>query len=261
MYCDPLVFFAATGFLFGITIGSFLNVLIWRLPRNESIVFPGSHCPLCNKPIHWYDNIPLLSYLLLRGKCRSCGARISWRYPLIELVSGVFLAAYLLRFGFGVGLLYYAFTAALLVVTMIDIDHKIIPDVISLPGIPLCLAANMFLLSPNWQSGLVHGGIGVLLGGGTLLAVALGYYLLTRREGMGLGDPKLMAMIGALTGWQGVIFTMLVSSFVGTMVGVLYVALAGKDRRFPIPFGPFLSLGAVSYLWIGDTTIRWYLGY
>jgi leader peptidase (prepilin peptidase)/N-methyltransferase len=261
VYWDEVrIFFGVAGFLFGITFGSFLNVLVWRLPRGESIVFPGSHCPRCNAPIHWYDNIPLLSYALLLGRCRACGERISPRYPLVELVSGLFLGAYILRFRWDVGLVYYAFTAALLVVTLIDLEHKIIPDVISLPGIPLMLLANMFVVAPYWPIGLIDGGIGILLGGGALLAVALGYYLLTHREGMGLGDPKLMAMIGALCGWKGVVFTMLVSSFTGTIVGVIYVVAAGKDRRFPIPFGPFLSLGAVAYLWVGQAAIRWYLG-
>lgn len=261
MNCEPQVFFGVAGFLFGLAIGSFLNVLIWRLPREESIVWPGSRCPKCHAPIHWYDNIPLLSFLVLGGRCRACGERISWRYPLIELISGLFLAAYILHFGVGKGLVFYVFTAAFLVITFIDLDFKIIPDVISLPGIPLALLANMFVLNPPWLNGLIDGGIGILLGGGILAAVLIGYYLLTRREGMGWGDPKLMAVIGALCGWKGVVFTMLVSSFTGTLVGVIYVAASGKDRRFPIPFGPFLSLGAVSYIWLGDAAIRWYFGY
>lgn len=261
MVIDPKVFFGIVGFIFGISIGSFLNVLIWRLPRGESIVWPGSHCPQCNNAISWYDNIPLLSYLWLGGRCRHCRERISLRYPLIELVSGLFLSLDIIVFGLGVGLVWYAFTAALLVVTFIDLDHKIIPDVISLPGIPLGLAAHMFVLAPTWTAGLLNGGLGVLFGGGSLLAVALGYYLITQREGMGLGDPKLLAMIGAFCGWKGVIFTLLVSSLSGSVIGFAYIFFTGKGRRFPIPFGPFLSLGAVVWIYFGEAAVRWYVGY
>lgn len=258
---SPTLFMAVVGLLFGLTIGSFLNVVIWRLPRGESLAFPGSHCPKCETPIHWYDNIPVLSYLLLGGKCRACGEPIAIRYPLIELANGVFLAASLYRYGLKVGLVWYLFFAALLVVTMIDLDHKIIPNVISLPGIPLGLLLNMFWLSRDWRNGLIDGGIGILLGGGLLLAVALGYYAIFKREGMGMGDPKLLAMIGAFVGWTGVVFTLLVASVVGTIVGILAIGFGGKDRRFEFPFGPFLSLGAVLYVWVGPPLVRWYLGY
>ena len=258
---SPTLFMGLVGLLFGLTIGSFLNVVIWRLPRGESLAFPGSHCPKCETPIHWYDNIPVLSYLLLGGKCRACGAPIAIRYPLIEAASGVFLAASLFRYGLKVGLVWYLFFAALLVVTMIDLDHKIIPNVISLPGIPIGLVLNMFWLSRDWRNGLIDGGIGILLGGGLLLAVALGYYALFKREGMGMGDPKLLAMIGAFVGWTGVVFTLLVASVVGTIVGILAIGFGGKDRRFEFPFGPFLSLGAVLYVWVGPPLVRWYLGY
>jgi len=258
---EVAVFVGISGFVFGLVFGSFLNVLIYRLPREESIMFPASHCPSCKTPIRWYDNVPLLSWLALGGRCRQCREPIGVRYPLVELASALFLMAYLLHFGIAVGIVWYVFTAALLVVTVVDLEHTIIPDVISLPGIPLGLLANMFILSPNWLDGLIDGGIGVLAGGGVLLSVAVGYYLLTKREGMGMGDPKLLAMIGAFCGWKGVIFTMLVASMSGTIIGIAFILIAGKDRRFPIPFGPFLSLGAVAWIWFGSAVLRWYVGY
>jgi leader peptidase (prepilin peptidase)/N-methyltransferase len=257
---DPVTFFAIVGVLFGAAIGSFLNVVIWRLPRGESLVSPGSHCPRCNAPIRFYDNIPLLSYLILRGRCRRCGARISPRYFIVELISALFLAGYLTQFGLGPGLAYYLLTAALLVVTAIDLDFKIIPNEISLPGIPIGLAINALVLSHDWRRGLVEGGLGIALGAGALLLVAGGYYLIARREGMGMGDPKLLAMIGAFVGWQGVVFTMLAASCIGTLVGVGLIVFAGKDRRYQVPFGPFLSLGAVLWIWFGPTAWRWYVG-
>ncbi|MDP8224685.1 MAG: prepilin peptidase [Candidatus Lernaella stagnicola] len=263
MYADNFIQIYVTfaGFLFGAAIGSFLNVVIWRLPQGESIVFPGSHCPQCGNAISWYDNIPLLSWVFLGAKCRHCRGQISLRYPMVELVSAIFLAGYLNRFGIAAGVVWYLFTAALIVVTMIDLDHKIIPDEISLPGIPIGLLINMFVLSDNWKDGLIDGGLGALLGGGLLLAIALGYYALTKTEGMGLGDPKLLGMIGAFVGWKGVIFTILVSSLVGTLIGALFIALTGKSRKFQIPFGPFLALGAVTWVWLGPAAVRWYFGY
>jgi len=279
----PQTFVIVVGFLFGIAIGSFLNVVIWRWPRRESIVFPVSHCPQCQAAIRWYDNLPLLSWLLLGGKCRHCGGRISLRYPLVELISGLFLAAYLYKYGiyrdelvilgrfesFGKwtvigiipGVVWYFFTAALLVITFIDLDHKLIPDAITLPGIPLGLAVNAFLFSRTWHEGLVQGGLGVLLGGGVLLSIAVVHHWLTKVEGMGGGDPKLMAMIGAFFGPAGVLFTMLASSFVGALIGILVIYLGGKDRRLEIPFGPFISLGAILWLWIGPLAKHWYWGH
>jgi leader peptidase (prepilin peptidase) / N-methyltransferase len=263
VYTDPLfrIYITVSGLLFGAVIGSFLNVVIWRLPRGESIAFPGSHCPKCDAPIAWYDNIPILAWLFLSGKCRDCQEPISARYPAIELISGVAFAASVFHFGLVQGLVWYVFTAALLVVTMVDLDHKIIPNEISLPGIPIGLALHAFVLARNWQDGLINGGLGILLGGGLLLSIALGYLALTKREGMGMGDPKLLGMIGAFVGWKGVVFTLLVSSLTGTVIGLLFMAIGGKDRRWEIPFGPFLSLGAVLWIWIGPATVKWYLGY
>ena len=232
-------------FIFGICIGSFLNVCIYRLPEKRSIVHPRSMCPGCGTLIRFYDNIPILSYLLLKGKCRHCGAGISFRYPVIEFISGIFAVGVFLKFGLGVeSLIYYTFIAVLLVITFIDIDHQIIPDVISLPGIPVFFAASFAL--PNIS--FVESILGILIGGGSLWLVAQLYYLLTRKEGMGGGDIKLLAMMGALIGWKGVLFTIFTASAVGTLAGMLVMIKTGKSMKLKIPFGPFLAVGAIAYI-------------
>ncbi len=221
-------------------IGSFLNVCICRLPKEESIVFPGSHCPRCQKPIRYYDNIPLLSYLLLERKCRHCGAPISIQYPLVEGITG--LSSLLLFIHFGPSwsyLIYFAFVAALIAITVIDLYHQIIPDVISLPGIGVGLLASLVLPQITFLNSL----FGVLLGGGSLFLVATVYQWLFKREGMGGGDVKLLAMIGAFLGWKAVILTILLSSLIGSVTGVVLMLIKGKDFKYAIPFGPFLSLG------------------
>lgn len=243
-------------FLFGGMVGSFLNVCIHRLPRRESIVFPASNCPSCHAPIRPYDNLPIVSYLVLRGRCRSCSGRISPRYPLVEALTGTAAVAVLLHDGlspqFAVG---FVFLAALIVVTFVDIDHQIIPDAISLPGIPLGLLAALMPGPPSWQQSL----IGILLGGGSLWAVAEAYYRLTGREGMGGGDIKLMAMIGAFLGWKAVPVTLMLGSFTGSLVGLSLMLVRGRNSQAPIPFGPFLAAGAAVAYFFGDELIRWYV--
>jgi leader peptidase (prepilin peptidase)/N-methyltransferase len=244
------------GFIFGLVIGSFLNVCIHRLPSSESIVHPRSRCPQCGHPIRIYDNVPVLSYLLLRGRCRDCGARISRRYPVVELLSGAFGAMAVARFGLGwQALLIYALIAAFLVVTFIDLDHRIIPDVITLPGIPIGLAASFGpgLISP------LEALIGMLAGGGSLFLVAWGYQLITKREGMGGGDIKLLAMIGAFIGWKGVLFTMFTASLTGTLAGMALIFRRRGDMKLAVPFGPFLAVGAIAYLFLGPELISWYI--
>jgi leader peptidase (prepilin peptidase) / N-methyltransferase len=244
------------GFLFGLFIGSFLNVCIYRIPENASIVTPPSNCPGCGTPVRFYDNIPVLSYLLLLGKCRSCRMHISLRYPLVEVLTGVVAALCVLRFGFtAVAAIYFAFMATLLVITFIDLDHRIIPDVISLPGIPIFFAATFFL--PG--IGPVDSLIGILAGGGSLFLVAWGYYMLTGKEGMGGGDIKLLGMIGAITGWQGILLTVFAASITGTVIGGLLMIVSGKNLKLAIPFGPFLALGAAIHVFYGHEIIQWYL--
>jgi len=248
----PLVF----SFLFGACIGSFLNVCIYRLPLSKSLVHPRSSCPNCGQLIRAYDNIPLMSYLLLLGKCRNCGAAISLRYPVVELLSGLFAVCIWLQFGFTLeALIYFAFIASLLVITFIDIDHRIIPDVITLPGIVVFLVASLALPSLRFKDAA----LGVLVGGGSLFLVAWGYHLLTRKDGMGGGDIKLLAMIGAVLGWQGVVFTIFFASLFGTFSGLLLMLQAKQgNMKLAIPFGPFLAIGSIAYLFFGSPIISWY---
>ena len=242
--------------LFGAMIGSFLNVCIHRLPREESIVRPGSHCPKCKTPIQYYDNIPLLSYLLLRGKCRYCQASISLQYPIVEATTA--LSSFFLFITFGVSLsfvYYFTFVAALIVITVIDLYYQIIPDVISLPGIGVGLLGALVVPQVTFLNAL----IGVIAGGGSLFLVATIYQWLFKREGMGGGDVKLLAMIGAFLGWKAVILTILLSSFIGSIVGITLMLIKGRDFKYAIPFGPFLAVGAVIALFWGEEMIRWYL--
>jgi leader peptidase (prepilin peptidase) / N-methyltransferase len=243
-------------FIFGLCIGSFMNVCIYRIPLSKSIVTPRSMCPGCNSLISAYDNIPVISYILLRGKCRNCKIPISLRYPLVETISGLTALAVFMRFGISAeGLIYFAFISALVVITFIDIDHRIIPDTISLPGIPAgFLLASFLLPSMNYKSSLA----GILTGGGSLLAVAWIYNLITKKEGMGGGDIKLLAMIGAFTGWKGVLFTIFVASATGTLSGIAVMLKTQKDMKLAVPFGPFLSIGAILYIFFGTSLISWY---
>ena len=242
-------------------IGSFANVCILRIPAEESIVSPGSRCPNCKHAVAWYDNIPLISWVVLRGRCRHCAKPISFRYFVVELVTALAAVALYLRVGLGIDwAVLFLFVSALIILTFIDLDHRIIPDVISLPGIVvgfiLSLRGDPGPLSP----GPVSSAIGILTGGGILLAVAWGYERATGREGMGGGDIKLLGMIGAFLGWRSVPFTMLLSSLTGSIVGVSLMWWTGSDTKYAIPFGPFLALGAVVYIFCGDEILGWYLG-
>lgn len=242
-------------FIFGLCIGSFLNVCIYRLPESKSIVHPRSACLHCGALIRFYDNIPIFSYIALKAKCRHCGAHISLRYPVIEFISGIFAVGVFLKFGISVeALIYYTFIAVLLVITFIDIDHQIIPDVISLPGIPIFFAASFAL--PNVT--FVESILGILVGGGSLYLVAWLYHLITRKEGMGGGDIKLLAMMGALIGWKGVLFTIFAASAVGTLAGLAVILKTGKTMKLKIPFGPFLAIGAIAFIFFGPQLITWY---
>jgi len=244
--------------IFGALIGSFLNVCIIRLPKEESIISPGSHCPHCKNQIKFYDNIPLISYLLLRGKCRYCKGQISTQYPLVEGITALSSLVLFMRFGPSLSyLIYFAFVAALIVITVIDLYHQIIPDVISLPGIGVGLLASLIIPQITFFDSLV----GTLLGGGSLFLVATLYQWLFKREGMGGGDVKLLAMIGAFLGWKAVILTILLGSLIGSIIGISIMVLKGKDFKYAIPFGPFLSLGAVIALFYQNEIIVWYLQY
>lgn len=253
----PPVIYPIFACVFGMVVGSFLNVCICRMPKNESIVFPPSHCPGCSYQIRWYDNIPLVSYLLLKGKCRGCGAHISLQYPLVELLNGILSLFLFLRFGPTLAFAaLFLFCSALVVITFIDIEHQIIPDEISLPGIAVGFVLSFFLKGHSWLNSL----LGILLGGGSLLLVAYVYQRLTGKEGMGGGDIKLLAMMGAFLGWKAVPFIILASSLVGSLVGVSLMLIQKKDSKLAIPFGPYLAFGAVLYVFYGKPLILWYLG-
>lgn len=243
-------------FFVGLCVGSFLNVCIYRIPNGRSIVRPASACPGCGTPIRWYDNIPVFSYIILRGRCRSCQTKVSLRYPMVEMLTGLFALVVWLHFGpTWQSMVYFLFIAALLVITFVDIDHQIIPNEISIPGIPIGFALSFLPGAPVWQDAL----IGIVVGGGSLYAIIWIYFLLTRRQGMGLGDVKLLAMIGAFTGWRGVLFTIMASSFIGTVVGLAEMIRTRQGMKLAIPFGPFLAIGAVIYIFFGPQLIDWYL--
>jgi len=242
--------------LFGLFIGSFLNVCIYRIPQGRSVVFPSSRCPGCCAKIRPWDNIPVLSYLILRGRCRSCAERISPRYPLVEILSALLATAMLYRFGLTASFaIYYAWACVLTVITFIDLDFQIIPDRLSIGGIIAGLVLVTWLPVSYPQALL-----GLGLGAGLLIAVIYGYYFLTRREGMGGGDVKLLGMIGVFTGWQGVLFTIFMGSLLGSLVGIPWALSRKKGMQAAIPFGPFLALGALIYVFFGGMLIDWYFG-
>lgn len=243
-------------FVFGTIIGSFLNVCIYRIPAGRSIVTPASRCPNCHTAIRWYQNIPIISYFFLRGRCAACGESFSIRYPLVEALTGVLFMLVFLRFGMHwVTPVYWLFVSALVAITFIDLDHQIIPDVISLPGIPLGFLLTFLVPWLSWRDSLV----GILVGGGSLACVAGGYYLVTRTEGMGMGDIKLLAMLGAFMGWKAILPIIFLGSLVGSLIGVPLMLIKGSNGKLAIPFGPFLSLGAVIYLLWGPFLWAWYL--
>jgi leader peptidase (prepilin peptidase)/N-methyltransferase len=252
-------------FIFGATIGSFLNVCIGRIPNGESIIQPRSHCVHCQNPIAFFDNIPLISYLWLRGRCRACARRISLRYFMVELFMGLLTIALYYRFGLGFEFLVgFIFVAAMVVISFIDLEVRIVPDVISLPGIVLGLTFSIIGYFANPGSfGLVPAPlssfIGILAGGGFLLATAWIYEKITGVEGMGGGDIKLLAMIGAFLGWPSIPVTLFFASLVGSVVGLTCMFLTGAGRRLALPFAPFLCSGAVLFIFFGEELIQFYL--
>jgi len=245
-----------TVFIFGACIGSFLNVCIYRIPQNKSIVSPGSSCPSCNKHIPVYLNIPIISYIILRGRCRYCNKSISLRYPAVETLTAVSAVALVLKFNLTpAAFFWFVFIAVLITISFIDIDLQIIPDVLSLPGILIFSTSSLFIPEITLKDSI----IGILSGGGSLYGVAVLYYLIRKEEGMGGGDIKLLAMIGAATGWKGVLFTIFSGSLLGTIAGVIIMAATKiANIKLRIPFGPYLSAGAVIYIFFGEQLINWY---
>jgi leader peptidase (prepilin peptidase)/N-methyltransferase len=252
-------------FVFGAIAGSFLNVCIVRIPKHESLVSPPSHCPQCKNPIRFYNNVPLVSYLFLLGRCRACRRRISPRYFIVELITGLFAVALFREFGLGFTFaVSFVFVAALLVISFIDLAERIVPDVVSLPGIVAGLAVSII----NWYFAFdshsvipspVSSALGVLIGGGLLLSVAWAYQSLTGVEGMGGGDVKLLAMIGAFLGWPSVPIALFFASVSGSVIGLALMLKTRSDGKYAIPFAPFLCMGAVFHLFFGQTVISFYL--
>lgn len=253
-------------FLFGAVIGSFLNVCIYRIPRGQSIVRPASRCTTCGRPVRFYDNIPIVSYLILRGKCRSCKTPLSFRYPLVELLNALLYLIVLKRFSEaspGAVLAYFIFVSALLVIFFIDIDFQIIPDGITLPGIPLALIfASTVLPDPFIRQDLLgfrDAILGVLAGGGFFYLAAVLGKAVFKKDAMGGGDIKMMAMVGGMLGWKAVLLTTFTASLMGSLVGVSLILMKGREWGARIPFGPYLAIGAlISMLW-GQDILFWYL--
>jgi leader peptidase (prepilin peptidase) / N-methyltransferase len=237
----------------GLLVGSFVNVLVHRLPRGESIVFPGSHCPACGAPIAPWDNIPVLSWILLGGRCRACRAPIAWRYPMLELANGALWVLLLWRARSWPELSSGAFLcSACLALLAIDAEFQILPDKITLTGIAVGLA--FALLTRRFPSAL----LGAAVGAGGLFLLAFVYERMTRREGMGLGDVKMLGMIGAFLGASGVLVTVLLASLSGSIVGLTLIAMGRGDRQMRLPFGVFLSFGAIAALFFGADLIQVY---
>jgi leader peptidase (prepilin peptidase) / N-methyltransferase len=240
----------------GLVVGSFLNVCVFRLPDGQSVVSPRSQCPSCQQPIAWFDNIPLISYIWLGRRCRHCQASISLRYPVIELMNGLGYMGIVATFGWTWAAGVYAvFFSALLVVAWIDLDHFIIPDVISLPGIVIGLLAAATIL----PIGLVNAVIGVVLGGGILWVLAILSPYMFGKEGLGGGDIKLLAMIGAFLGWQSALLTLMLASVTGAVVGIGLLVCKVMERGHYIPFGPFLVFGALVSLFFKAELVQWYI--
>ncbi len=248
-------FMVAYSALFGLALGSFLNVCIYRIPLKKSIVFPPSSCPVCGERIKFYDNIPLISYIFLLGKCRHCKTSLAWHYPLVEAITGLLSVALFIRYGLSYQyFLSLLFTSSLVMISFIDLHHQIIPNVLSLSGIILGFAASFVLENISWSDSL----IGIVAGGGSLYLVAFAYEYITGKEGMGMGDIKLLAMIGAWMGWNLLHLVILMSSLAGIIVGVPFLIFAGKGLRARIPFGPFLALGALLCFFFGYEILNWY---
>jgi len=241
----------------GLTVGSFLNVCIYRIPKRESLLFPGSRCGTCRKPLHWYHNIPIVSYLALRGRCGQCGAAISIRYPVVEAITALLIVLVVAVTPPGALLASrLVLTCILIVLFAIDLELQILPNVITLPGIAAGLVFSLFA-PPGLRDAL----LGAVLGAGVLYGIAAAYYLVRREEGLGMGDVKMLAMIGAFLGWRAVLLTLVMSSFSGAVLGVALMATRRGGLQYALPFGTFLAAGAFIAMLAGESILSWYLGY
>ncbi len=253
----PTILVEVYAVLFGLIVGSYLNVVIHRVPRRQSTVLPRSRCPACGGAIRALDNLPVVSWLLLRGRCRRCGAPISARYPLVEALTALLFWASFARFGLSwTALAAAGFCALLVALAGIDYDHYTLPDRLTLPGIAVGLALSSWAPFGGWRAALA----GAALGGGLLVAVWGGWYLLRGEHGIGLGDAKMLAMIGAFLGWKGMLVAFVAATAAGAAVGVAAIAAGRTGRRGKLPFGVFLALGGVIGLFWGQAIADAYLG-
>jgi leader peptidase (prepilin peptidase)/N-methyltransferase len=240
----------------GAVVGSFLNVCIYRLPIGKSLVWPSSACPHCERELSWYENIPVVSYLALRARCRTCGGRISIRYPLVEALTAAMFALAWWHYGPGPLLASrLVFGCALIVLFAIDLEHHLLPNTITLPGIIVGFLFSFFT-EPGWVASL----IGILVGGGVLYLVAEAYYRVRHEEGLGMGDVKMLAMVGAFVGWQLTLLTLMLASLSGTVIGLTLIATKRGGMKYALPFGTFLALGAAAAATVGPVILQWYLG-
>lgn len=246
-----------TVIIFGLCVGSFLNVCAYRLPLGESIVHPRSRCTSCGRTLSWFDNLPVLSWAVLGGRCRTCMQPVSWMYPAVEIVTALVFVITYLTYGLTLlSLVRVAFGCALIVLFITDLQHKILPNVITLPGIVVGFVCSLFL-PPGWMSSL----IGLAVGGGFLLAIAEAYYRVRGQEGLGMGDVKLLAMIGAFLGWKLVLLTLVFASFTGSLAGGVLIASGRGNMKYALPFGTFLAVGALFAATWGEPIADWYFGF
>jgi leader peptidase (prepilin peptidase)/N-methyltransferase len=253
----PLAATLVAAAAFGAIVGSFLNVCIHRLPRGKSIVWPASACPACGRELMWYENVPVVSWLALRARCRGCNAPISVRYPIVEALTAALFALAWWQYGPGVLLASrLVLGCALIVLFAIDLEHHLLPNAITLPGIAVGFAFSLFA-EPGWRSSL----IGLLAGGGALYAIAEIYYRVRHEEGLGMGDVKMLAMVGAFLGWKLALVTLMLGSFAGSIAGVFLIATGRGGMKYALPFGTFLALGAALAAGAGPSLLDWYLGF
>ena len=257
MVIEPLLLKLWIG-LVGLVVGSYLNVLVHRIPRGKSTVLPRSRCPYCQGPIRARDNLPVLSFLLLRGRCRHCRAPISWRYPVIEGLTALLFLASFATFGFSPALVHaLVFCCLMVLLAAIDVEHFLLPDRLTLSGILVGLALQLWRPMP----GLLGAIIGTLVGAGILILVINYWYWLRGEEGMGIGDVNMLALIGAFLGWQGVLTTIVLATSSGALVGIGMLLAGRLGMRSRLPFGFFLALGGLLSLFFGDWLIAYYTQY
>jgi leader peptidase (prepilin peptidase)/N-methyltransferase len=224
---------------FGAVVGSFLNVIIFRLPLGKSVVWPGSVCAKCSRPLSWYENVPIVSFLALRARCRTCGAAISWRYPIVEAATGIMFT--FLYWSLGPTLLLVSrlvFGCGLITLFAIDLEHHLLPNAITLPGMVVGFVFSL-MTEPGWLASL----IGILAGGGVLWGIAEAYFRIRHEEGLGMGDVKMLGMIGAFLGWKLMLLTLVLASIAGSVIGVALIVSKRGDMKYALPFGTFLALG------------------